>query len=408
MNFFKRHILWGVYETFSYREVYKGIKDLWKNNLIKGNEVKQFEEEFARFLGVKYAYSFGAGRMALYSILKAMHLKEGSEVIVTGYTCVVVPAAVLYAGLKPVYVDIEDYNLNIKELENKITKKTKVIIAQHTYGIPLAMEKITKIAKKHKLKVIEDCAHVIGGKYHGRMLGTFGDAAFFSFENSKVISTIEGGMAVTNSKRLEKELKKYYEKTPFPSKNYVKKCLFNLTRAVLNDPKNYCLRRIFDPLGYRTHLFITSTTEEDCQGIKLQDYPRRLPNALARVGRRQLRRLNAMNAHRRKIALYYNVHLKNLEKRQLQETYLLRYPLKVKKKEKLKRSLLQKGIEVGEWFEAPLHPKETKHEAFNYLFGECPKSETLTKEIINLPIGPKVTLKDAEKIIRYIKVYQRI
>src|SRR3989344_9315529 len=104
MNFFKRHILWGVYETFSYREVYKGIKDLWKNNLIKGNEVKQFEEEFARFLVVKYAYSFGAGRMALYSILKAMHLKEGSEVIVTGYTCVVVPAAVLYAGLKPVYV----------------------------------------------------------------------------------------------------------------------------------------------------------------------------------------------------------------------------------------------------------------------------------------------------------------
>ena len=72
MNFFARHITWGVYETFSYREVYKGLKDLWKGNLIEGNEIKQFEEEFARFLGVKCAYSFGAGRMALYNILKAM------------------------------------------------------------------------------------------------------------------------------------------------------------------------------------------------------------------------------------------------------------------------------------------------------------------------------------------------
>jgi|SRR3989344_1262454 len=399
MKFFKRHIMWGVYETFSDHEVIEGIKDFFKKDLLEGKEIKQFEEEFSQFLGVKYAYSFGAGRIALYSILKSLNLKKDDEVIVTGYTCVVVPAAVIYAGLKPIYIDIDGYNLNIRDLEKKINKKTKVIIAQHTYGIPLEMDKIMKLAKKHNLYVIEDCAHVIGGKYKGKMLGTFGDAAFFSFENSKVISTIEGGIAITNNEQIKRNLEKIYLNTPFPSKKYARKCLFNLVRAVLNDPQRCFLRRIFEPLGYRINLFVTSTTQKDCQGIKSKDYPRRLPNALARIGRRQLKRLNEMNEKRRKIALYYNMHLKNLEKKMLQETYLLRYPFKVEEKEKIKKILLKNGIEVGEWFESPLHPRETILSRFFYNRGQCPKAELLTKEIINLPIGPKITLKDAEKVI---------
>ncbi|MEK9149797.1 MAG: DegT/DnrJ/EryC1/StrS family aminotransferase, partial [Candidatus Desantisbacteria bacterium] len=164
------------------------------------DSIEKYEDTYKRYLGVSYASSFWKGRVALYAILKALGIGEGDEVLVEGFTCVVVPNAVIFAGAKPVYVppDPKTYNMDISQIESKITSKTKAIIVQHTFGLPSDMDSTLDIAKRHNLRVIEDCAPALGADYKGRKVGTFGDAAFFSSQWSKVISTGLGGVAVTN------------------------------------------------------------------------------------------------------------------------------------------------------------------------------------------------------------------
>ena len=163
-------------------------------------------------------FFFFKGRVALYTILKSMGIKEGDEVLLPGFTCVVVPNAILYCGAKPVYVDIDEntFNINPELIEEKITSKTKAIIAQHTFGIPAQMDKIIEIAKKHNLFIIEDSCHAIGSKYNGIEVGNFGDAAFFSSQWSKPITSGLGGWVKINNQNLKENVAKYYEKYSSP------------------------------------------------------------------------------------------------------------------------------------------------------------------------------------------------
>ena len=126
-------------------------------------------------------FYFFKGRVALYAILKSIGIGQGDEVILPGFTCVVVPNAITYLGAKPVYIDIASVTFNIdpSKIEEKITEKTRAIIAQHTFGIPAEMDIIMEMAKKYNLYVIEDSCHAIGSKYKGKEIGTFGDASFF-------------------------------------------------------------------------------------------------------------------------------------------------------------------------------------------------------------------------------------
>ena len=178
---------------------------LWQ----RGKSITELEDEFRKFLGTEYVFSFDSGRTSLFSILKALHLEQGSEVLLQSYTCVAVPDPVLWAGLTPVYVDIEKETLNMSaaDLEKKITFKSKVLIIQHTFGFPADIEKLIQIAKSKGLFVIEDCAHALGATYSSssspeasKPVGSFGDAAFFSFGRDKAISSTFGSVVVTKNK----------------------------------------------------------------------------------------------------------------------------------------------------------------------------------------------------------------
>jgi dTDP-4-amino-4,6-dideoxygalactose transaminase len=170
-----------------------------------------YEELFAAKLGTgSEAFSFWKGRAGLYAILKAMGITGGDEVILPGYTCVVVPGAIRHAGATPVYADIRaaDYNIDPASVENLITSRTRAVIAQHTYGIPADIEALASLASAHNLALIEDCAHVLVGSQHrNRFLGTFGDAAFFSSQWSKPYTTGLGGMVVTSDRELSARLR---------------------------------------------------------------------------------------------------------------------------------------------------------------------------------------------------------
>ncbi|HEA84491.1 MAG TPA: aminotransferase class I/II-fold pyridoxal phosphate-dependent enzyme, partial [Candidatus Wildermuthbacteria bacterium] len=155
----------------------------------RGREINELEKEFSKKVGVRHAVSFNSGRSALMAVLCALELKKDDEVLLQAFTCNAVPNPVLWSSLKPVYVDCkEDYNISPQDLEQKITKKSRAVIVQHTFGKPADMDKIQAVCRQNKLLLIEDCAHALRAEYKGVEVGTFGDIAFFSFSRDKVIS----------------------------------------------------------------------------------------------------------------------------------------------------------------------------------------------------------------------------
>lgn len=198
-------------------------KVLDSNWFIKGKEVDQFDSEFADYCEAEYCIGCGNGLDALMLILKAYNISEEDEVIVPANTFIATALAVSYVGAKPILVDCNSfYNLDCNLLEEKITERTKAIIAVHLYGQPAEMDKINEIAKRHSLIVIEDAAQAHGALYKGKKVGTLGDAAAFSFYPGKNLGALgDGGAVVTNSKTIADKVrtmanygseKKYYHK----------------------------------------------------------------------------------------------------------------------------------------------------------------------------------------------------
>jgi perosamine synthetase len=165
-----------------------------------GKYVELFENEFAEFCGVKHAVACCNGTVALHLALMALGVQPGDEVIVPTLTFVATPNAVTYCGAKPVFVDSESetWNLDPKQVEAKITPRTKGIIAVHLYGHPAKMSELKKIARRYNLFLLEDAAEAHGAECDGRVIGSIGDAAAFSFYANKIITTGEGGMVVTD------------------------------------------------------------------------------------------------------------------------------------------------------------------------------------------------------------------
>ena len=171
----------------------------------------KYKKAIASVLGCneERVFLYWKGRVALYAILKSLDLKKGDEVIIPAFTCVVVPNAIIYAGLKPVYVDISPatYNMDINLIEKKITSRTKVIICQNTFGLSSDLEFFISLAKKYNLFTIEDCTHGFGGFYNGKPNGSYCDAAFFSTQWNKPFSTGIGGFLVANNEMILDRLK---------------------------------------------------------------------------------------------------------------------------------------------------------------------------------------------------------
>lgn len=182
-------------------EVRECLESGW---LTMGRKVIQFEQDFAKYVGVKYALSVNSCTAALHLALLAHGIGPGDEVLVPSFTFVATANVIIHVGAKPVFVDINRQSLNIdpSAIEKKITKKTKAIMAVHYAGMPADLKAITQIAKKHKLIVIEDAAHAVGTMYRGKQIGTHGNTTCYSFYATKTMTTGEGGMLTTNSKKV--------------------------------------------------------------------------------------------------------------------------------------------------------------------------------------------------------------
>ena len=347
-----------------------------------------YEQEFARWNGSEHAYAFMSGRVALSAAIYALGLAPGDEVIVPGYTCVVVPNAFHFAGIKTVYCDIElnSYGLDATQIENKITPKTRAILLHHLYGLVCKdYETILDIAKSYNLKVIEDCAQATGAEFKGLKVGNRGDIAFYSSEQSKVFNTIQGGMAITNDHKLAERIKEYYDKAPLPDIRWTSNLLYNV---ILNYYQNKHPQRYW--LGDLAYLRygnkrMISTTQREIDGLQPKSYGKRMPSALALLGSNQLKKIDTYNNLRRKAITRWDqwAETKGYDKPLVLTGSIpvfLRYPILVEaeKKQDISWSLKEVGCLAGVWFTSNLHPSSQP-------VSDCPNSNKAVKQCINFP-----------------------
>lgn len=178
------------------------IKTGWVSSA--GSYLKEFETKFAERFGVRHAITTTNGTASLHLAIAALNIGKGDEVILPAHTMMASAAAVVYTGATPVLVDVErdSWNMDVTQIEKKVTKRTKAIMPVHIYGLPVDMDPVLKLAKKYKLAVVEDAAESTGAEYKGKLTGTIGDFGCFSFYANKIITTGEGGIVLTNNDKL--------------------------------------------------------------------------------------------------------------------------------------------------------------------------------------------------------------
>ena len=367
--------------------------------------IGRLEGEFARILGVKEAISVDSGRGALLVTLKAMGVGEGDEILVSGYTCSVVPNAVIFSGATPVYIDVEKETFNMKAdlIEKAITPKTKVIIVQHTFGVSAEMERIMKIAGKHNLKVVEDCAHSLGSIYKGRQTGSFGDAAMFSFGRDKIISGVHGGMVTTNDEELAGKMRSIQNSLSFPSTRRIFQHLFHpVAFSIILPLYRLIAGKVILVVLQKLGLVSLVYEKGEKRGVRPRNHPAKFPNALSVLALSQLKRLDLFNAHRKQLARLYFEKLKDNSDFQLQkfdkDSVYLMYTVLSERASERRAKMKARGVILGAWWGRGIVPSDVSLESVKYELGSCPVAEELGMKALNLPTNINVSVKEAEKI----------
>ena len=315
---------------------------------IQGNELKQFEAEFAAYCEAEHCVGVGNGLDALHLILRAYDIGAGDEVIVPSNTYIATWLAATYAGATPVPVepDVRTYNIDPAKIEAAITPRTKAIIAVHLYGQPADMDPINEIARKHGLKVIEDAAQAHGARYKGRRVGTLGDAAGFSFYPGKNLGAIGDGGAVTT-----------------------------------NDAE----------LGHKIRVLGNYGSQVKYHN-EVKGFNSRLDELQAALLREKLKCLDEWNARRQLIADSY---LAELEDCDLVLPYVPEWAepvwhlfvVRSQSRESLQQKLLKHGVPTMIHYPIPPH-LQAAYAELNYQQGDFPIAEAIHREVVSLPIGP--------------------
>jgi len=378
---------------------------------VTDDAVKRFERAFADFLGVRWAFAFWKGRVAMYAILRAMGLGEGDEVILPGYTCVMDVNPVKYVGAEAAYADIEPatYNAAPEELEKKVTPRTRLIVAQHTYGYPCDMDGIRKVADRCGVPVVEDCCLALGSTYRGGMCGLFGLAAYWSFQWSKPFTTGIGGMATTDDPHLAAELDKLRRAELRPPSGKASGMLAaqRLVHRGMIYPRTTALATSAFRLLTRKGLVVGSSSTSEFRPVMPEGFFTGMSPGQAVTGLRELSRIEANLRHRRMMRRTYDELLRKAGWTvpafpKWMDPVLVRYPVRVADKERAVAEAPGRFVELGTWFECPLHPIETPLEAYGYREGMCPVSEKACREVVNLPTHPRADRTTAVRTVRFI------
>jgi len=354
-------------------------------------------------------FLYWKGRVALFAALTSMGVKKGDEVILPAYTCVVVPNAILYLGAIPIYVDIseDDYNLDISKLENAITSKTKVIICQNTFGLSTNLEQILRIAKKNNIFTIEDCTHGFGGYYDGKPNGSFCDAAYFSTQWNKPISTGIGGILLVNNKQLLDGVIKLESKKIKPTiVDTISLSLLLLSRKLfINKYSYYKMVNLYRILG-KYKVVIGSSEGAEITSIEMPvKYFKDMSNIQMIIGTKNIVTLKEINERRKNNSIIYTQFLKNNGKKFVAEKYFenhlfLKYPLIVKNRDLFIERANKENIILGDWFNSPIHPIKKNLHLWQFEPELFPIAMEVSKKIVNLP----TELKNIDRVMDFLRL----
>ena len=374
------------------------------------NDIKSTSDYFQKHQLIKFVDS---GRVGLVLLLKSLNLPDDSEVLIQGFSCVVVPNSVIQAGLKTVVCDIneDNYNISLDYLESKKTKKTRVLIIQYTFGIIPNLEHILKFCESNNIILIEDCAHILNEKViifgKERCVGTLGYGSLYSFGRDKVVSSTIGGAFALNSgsESQIKYLESCYnelQNTP-PSKIYQALLYCILSVFLIRPFYFYGFGKLTLVLGRRIHLIgeIYTLSEKKGTAVSVQGY--RFPDILLPLLHHQLGKLKQTKIHRLKIMKIYSSILKN--KIDLNSP-LIRYPLNVSEDSylKIKSALRKQSVLVGTWYNSIFIPSEADLKLFGYKDGDAKVCEKLVKNrVLNLPTNINTSPKKALEIAKTIE-----
>ncbi len=336
--------------------------------LTQGEKVKAFEKNFSSYIGTRHGVACSSGTSALVSGLEALGIKDGDEVITTPFTFIATSNAVLYNGGRPVFADIDEKTFNIDpvNIEHVMTKKTKAVIVVHLYGQPCDMTKIKEVCDAHDLLLIEDCAQAHGAEYKDRKVGTFGDVSMFSFYATKNMITGEGGMMLTDNDSAAEKV-----------------------RVSVNQGQ----------MGKYDHVMI--------------GYNNRMTDMQAAIGIEQLKKLEDMNRKRRINAEFLTKELKSvswLETPHVDDNARVvwhQYTVKVSGtfRDDFLGYLNSNGVGARVYYPKPVY-MQPAYRNLDYAEGLCPVSESVSKQVVSLPVHPNLTKSDLEKIVDVVKKYR--
>ncbi|MCK4386483.1 MAG: DegT/DnrJ/EryC1/StrS family aminotransferase [Candidatus Pacebacteria bacterium] len=355
---------------FDYKQQLKPLKPeinkvinsvLDSGQLILGNEVRKFENNFAKFINTKYGIGVNSGTDAIKIAMVALDIKNGDEVITVANTAIPTISAIREIGAMPKFVDIKnDFTIDENKIEKVITKKTRVILSVHLYGQPCNMSVIIKIAKKHNLKILEDCAQSHGAQLKNKKVGSFGDISCFSFYPTKNLGAYgDAGIILTSNKKL------------------FDKCKMLRTYGMKNT--------------YYSHI---------------EGYNSRMDEIQAGILNIKLKHLKKWNNNRRQIAEYYLNNIKNskiiLPKiKDINNHIFHLFVVRTNQRKKFTKYLLKHKIRYGIHYQFPIH-LQTAYKFLNYKKGNLPITEKFSKQIVSLPIFPELTKTEIQYIVNTI------
>ena len=409
------------YYGFVQGHKYLARKELIKIRSLVGADdaavIEKFENRFSAVIGDGRAVSFAAGRMGFFALMQVLSIKTGDEVVLQGATCSVMANAVLRIGATPIYADIDrnTFGSSAEAIAGVLSPRTRLIVAQHSFGIPCEIEPILKLARDRGIFLLEDCALTVGSSINGTVCGNFGDAALFSTDHSKPINTLSGGLVYTKDSSLLDKLREIQACSgSFPIKK--QKALWH--QLILE--RKYCQpdqygRMRFIQLIYSNLLGITRSAfaNEDYGSVSSisYPYPSRIPVFLAAVGIMEIDRWQ-LTSQERKETLNRLVEVIEDECGEVlpkvyRDTSREIVPLRIawsSKNGSVIRQRLSHMLETdGTWFMEPVIASKEPLESFGYTIGCCPESEELGRNMVNIPCN--ISLEWLGGLSKSIKQY---
>lgn len=376
-----------------------------KNEGEKQSVILEFEDRFSKLVGPGSSSSFASGRMAFYALMEVLNITKGDEVILTAFTCSVMVNAIMKRGATPVYSDVdrETFGSSAIAIQQVITRKTKLIVAQHSFGIPCDIEPIIRLAKEQGIYVVEDCAISLDSSLNGVKVGNWGDAAIFSFDHSKPINTIIGGILYTRDPDIHEKVNRISRMSPSLSFEHKKNIYNQMIFEKINYlPNRYPRAELFSKLGRvwrliwmsKQNIFLDDNNNKPLSNNESYPYPAKMPAFLALLGTFELNRWAEQKIHRKKLLSNiigiikkseYNSYLPAIYNDPTRKIMPLRFVFSGALPHEFLNRVSQ-YIDVNWiWFRQPIVGATDGIENIGYVSGSCLVSEEICSAIFNLP-----------------------